>query len=127
MSGALSRSRLSCSSCLRRVHLVNKRRRTRTRRGVVGDRGLDRGPRQGHRLTRQPADRLEHGCDAHHRDRQFPQASRQPLSRSDLRGSQLPDLDPTLDLRGALVTVEQAVAFAVSLGLDVGPAADTEV
>jgi uncharacterized protein YjbI with pentapeptide repeats len=49
------------------------------------------------------------------------------LRGTDLRGSQLPDLDPTAtDVRGAMVTVEQAVEFAISLGLDVRPGADPE-
>lgn len=44
---------------------------------------------------------------------------------SDLRGSDLPDLDPTtVELRGAIVTVEQAVALAITLGLNVRPEPD---
>ena len=44
------------------------------------------------------------------------------LSRCDLRGSDLGSLDPeSVRLRGAVVTMEQAIAIAERLGLDVRP------
>ena len=42
------------------------------------------------------------------------------LSRCDLRGSDLSALDPRqVELRGAVVTYEQALALAAALGLDI--------
>jgi uncharacterized protein YjbI with pentapeptide repeats len=44
------------------------------------------------------------------------------LARCDLRGSQLSSLDPVnADLRGAVITFEQAIVLAVGLGLEVRP------
>lgn len=45
---------------------------------------------------------------------------RADLSRCDLRGSDLGGIDPeSVELRGAIITVEQTVAIAQGLGLDV--------
>lgn len=44
------------------------------------------------------------------------------LSGADLRGSDLPELDPTVvEFRRARINVDQAITFAVGLGLDVEP------
>jgi fluoroquinolone resistance protein len=45
--------------------------------------------------------------------------SKANLTDCDLRGSDLSSLDPTVVLRGAVITFEQAVSLAVSQGLDV--------
>ena len=48
--------------------------------------------------------------------------ARADVSKCDLRGSDLTSLDPLgVQLRGAIVGWDQAVAVAVNLGLDVRP------
>ena len=49
------------------------------------------------------------------------------FSGCDLRGSDLSSLDPTeTEIRGAIVTIEQAVVIAEAFGLDIRPDASED-